>query len=686
MNHKFYIHFFVLTIVLCSKPLIARNPLDVLGLDEDATETDIKKQCRKLQAQFHTDKGGDNTKSTEINNACDDLDWRSKDDCKINSKPLFASCDCLTGTRKTSFCTQGFTDSSIRCDCLLSDGSNQSDSSNQFQGHTSKKSKTNTSSSSNQQSSSSSNNTYNNHDGCFFEKQPCSCSNTGQSGTCNYGPIKTGLYCQCPQQNQQSTSSNSNTNKSSQQPPVQDECEKPGYGFGSTCTCSNTGNKGTCEHNWTTHKYECKCSNDECENNSSNGGKKCTCPNGNKGTCNYDFSDDIERCQCSDDECENNNANWGKPCHCSDSGKEGTCQFGRMKNNKLGYRCECEDQQTRSSYSTNNGTPETPSFTPDSVKTYAVPVYSLNIAAPIYNLPLKRTMSPTTECSGWWFSATPYAQTNWANIETIEPLLHDITVKNTEGGFLFNIGYYGSHWYIYDTFSLAGSTISSTSLTDMSMIEHGTRIGTLDGLLGLGFKTDNSEDDTWKLSLEGFFGVTEQRTKNIHEQAPINIFPDLGTGLQAHFDYVFSSDYASKYELITLSRFTYFIPVEGEMQSTQSHEKIGSIRYSSGAFLDIFVGLKQYYGFDYQHHIECGYNPTIHVMSASTNSKCDAEKSTLMIFDATIPSVRHTFYANYTYNWNTGKIPMNFSVGGSATCASRMKPYGTFFATYSLGF
>lgn len=658
MNHKIYVCFFIATIVLCNNQLTlsARNPLDVLGLDEDATDSDIKKKCRKLQTQFHTDKGGDTAKSTEINNACDDLDWRNKDDCKINNKSKYSSCDCLTGTRSQSHCIQGFTNSSIRCDCPLSDGSNQNDYANQFQGT---KKNSSSSSSSNQQSGSSTK--YSNHDACFFESQPCACSNSGQSGTCNYGPLKTGLYCQCTQQQgQQSTSSSSS-----------------GHSYNQQQSSSSSNSKSQ-------NQFE-----DECKNDSANDHKNCTCPNGNKGTCNLDWSDFKHRCQCSNDECENNSANWGNPCHCSDSGKEGKCRFGTMKDGDLGCRCECEDQQTRSSYSTNNTQSKDSSFTFEPIKIYFLPIYSLNIAAPIYNLPLKQTMAPATDCPGWLFSVTPYTQVNSAKILSplSEDFLRDLTIKNTEGGLLFNLGYYGRHWYIYDIFSLASSTISSSSIIDTSLVNHGTRLGTLDGLIALGFKTDSSKNDDWKLSLEGFFGVSEQRSKSINEKSPVSIFPDIGTGFQANFDYVVASDYASKYELITLSRFTYFIPLEGEMrESTNQITKVGSIHYSAGAFLDLFIGLKQYYGFDYQHQIECGYNPTLHVISESINAKLDTEKNTLLTFGASIPNIRHTIYATYTYNWNIEKMPMNISVGGSATFAPHTNIYGTFFATYSLGF
>lgn len=36
-----------------------------------------------------------------------------------------------------------------------------------------------------------------NADGCHKPGQHCRCSNTGWYGSCEYGPLKHGLYCQC---------------------------------------------------------------------------------------------------------------------------------------------------------------------------------------------------------------------------------------------------------------------------------------------------------------------------------------------------------------------------------------------------------------------------------------------------------------------------------------------------------
>ena len=36
-----------------------------------------------------------------------------------------------------------------------------------------------------------------NHDGCTEAGQVCICSNTQWKGTCNTGPVHTGLYCHC---------------------------------------------------------------------------------------------------------------------------------------------------------------------------------------------------------------------------------------------------------------------------------------------------------------------------------------------------------------------------------------------------------------------------------------------------------------------------------------------------------
>lgn len=664
MNYKNHSAIIAIIICLSNCPLttLSKNPLDVLGLDQDATDTEIKKACRKLQKIFHTDKGGDGKQSVLINMACNDLDWRDKDDCKINSKSKFDECECLS--REKSFCVQGFTNSSIRCNCSLSDSSFQSDYQNQFIG------KNSSSSSSQQQSSSSSNNQQQQntkHDNCFYESQSCTCSNTGQSGTCGFGTLKNGLYCQCPQPNQQSSSSSSQKSSSSQTPPPpQDECETSGFNLGSTCTCPKTGNKGTCYFNLTTLKQQCVCSDDECENNASKAGDSCTCP---------------------------------------DNGKSGTCKSGTMKDGIYGYSCNCEDNSqqnsksnTNSTYNSNFDTHQPPK--PEPAKEYGALLVSPNIHAIIYNLGLQRSINPTTRCDGWYVSLSPFTQANKIDIDS-NIFLHDYSVKSIEAGLLVNAGYYGSWGYARSLFSMQQINVSHegdkavlNQIFGIPVIDfvhdYGTqsRFGVLDTLLALGLKTNNA--DTWNLNGECFLGFSDQRIKPDNgnkSTSSISHIPNLGTGAQVNFDWTFSENCYSKYELSTLARLTYFIPIETIFYEPGTNNRLGTVSYSAGSFFDLLFGLKQYYGYDYEHQIDLGYNPTIHYGSKPTISTDNNDKAHLNVLTEYIPNLRHTFYGTYSYNVNLGRdVPVTVSAGGTATFAPRITPYGTLFLTCSLGF
>lgn len=765
MNYKNHSAIIAIIILLSNYPvtILPKNPLDVLGLDQDATDTEIKKKCRNLQKQFHADKGGSENQSALINMACDDLDWRNKDYCKINNKIESASCKCSSD--ESSSCVQGFTHSSIRCDCPLSDGTRVSDN-------------------------------------CFDKSQACTCSNTGQQGTCGFGSLKNGLYCQCSQPNQQSSSPNNQKTSSSQTPPPQqDECEYRWFQSGSTCTCPNSGRQGTCKFDWSTLKSQCDCSQsqnssnkhqssssgqqqsssssnnqqqnmnhdncfyesqsctcsntgqsgtcgfgslknglycqcpqpsqkssssssnsqsnyssqtppppqDECESRWFASGSTCTCPKtGQKGTCHFNFTTLKQQCECSDDECENNASKNGSSCTCPDSGKSGTCDFGSMKDGNNGYRCNCEENSSQqNSKSNNNSTSDFSSDSkpqPEPTKEYGAVIVSPNIHAIIYNLGLQRSMNPTSTCNGWNFSLSPFAQGNKIDISSNTPSIRNYSVKSIEAGLLINAGYYGSWGYARSLFSLQQTNIShqgevavnyqifGVPIINFVQHDYGTqsRFGVMDALLALGLKTNNI--DTWNLNGECFIGFSDQRIKpdNSNKNTSIiNHIPNLGAGAQVNFDWTISENYYSKYELSTLARFTCFTPTKLMFSEPGTEHQIEPAWYNPGSFLDLLLGLKQYYGYDYEHQIDLGYNPTIHFDgSKSTTSVNDNDKVRLTMFTEYIPTLRHTFYGTYAYKVTVGRnnLPITLSAGGTATFAPSITPYGTLFITCSLGF
>jgi curved DNA-binding protein CbpA len=57
---------------------IIMNPYEILGIDKNSTDSDIRKAYRKLAVQHHPDKGGDAEKFKEVNNAYSILSDKQK--------------------------------------------------------------------------------------------------------------------------------------------------------------------------------------------------------------------------------------------------------------------------------------------------------------------------------------------------------------------------------------------------------------------------------------------------------------------------------------------------------------------------------------------------------------------------------------------------------------------------------
>lgn len=315
-------------------------------------------------------------------------------------------------------------------------------------------------------------------------------------------------------------------------------------------------------------------------------------------------------------------------------------------------------------------------------KTYKFVLYSSNITAPIYNLPLQRTLMPLSDCSGWLFSVTPFAQ---PNSSTYPNTLADYSIKNAEVGALIGFGYYGSRWYLRGITALTGSKITYSGVHTKRFKSNDFQFYPFcENFLALGLKTDNAKK--WQLGCEGFVGFVNEKTK----KNPVPAFMDienLGTGAQVNFNYIVAEKNTSKYEVSALSRYTCFVPKSLKFVDHADGKIIGNGSYTPGSFLDLFFAFKQYYGSNYQHSVDLGYNPTFHVKDQIIKKISDnTDTIELDVYYERIPTTRHSIYGIYAYNWMSGKLPMNINIGSALSFGSNIDCSGTFFSTFGLSF
>jgi hypothetical protein len=324
-------------------------------------------------------------------------------------------------------------------------------------------------------------------------------------------------------------------------------------------------------------------------------------------------------------------------------------------------------------------------YTMNPIQNYRASLFSQNITAPIYNIPLQRALTPPEKWPGLWLTLMPFIQASSCKFfESIDVF----KLNNIEGGLLVGLGYYGKYWYIREALDFIESNTTINYVSANLKIDKESKFGLLDDLVALGLKTNNERN--WQLSGEGFYGISNERIRQFeevgNEHGVLINAPSMGTGAQINFAYTRDESAGTMGEVLTLSRFTYFIPVKAAdiyVRSIFKQQDVGSIHYSPGAFFDLFFAYKHYWGTDLRHQYEIGYNPTIHVMKESVKTVKDYDKAIITSFTETIPTVLNTVYVAYRYT-RDGKMPINFSVGATLSFAEHIRSSGTFFATFAI--
>lgn len=422
-------------------------------------------------------------------------------------------------------------------------------------------------------------------------------------------------------------------------------------------------------------------------------------------------------------QCDKISARYAKPCTCAEINQIGTCAAGAVKVDQKTreYYCDCieqpaKKQQADSSSSkaqadkdqtkdarftftwssekrgggvrieSNGETIISGGFSLTNAANAIAPgkrhvfIFSQDIDAPIYNIPLQRALVPLSHnaiCKfPWFFSVAPYGKTK----QTQEIKAHDIHLSNIEGGALMQAGYYGSWWFANCIADLGGTKTDATIGEDYT--SSAFRFRFRDVLFGLGLKTD-SRDADWSANGEWFFGLSGNKLGGHADKmlVPKKIFNvgNPSTGVQADVNWTFAAFKNCKFGLSAFSRFTHFFSKNIE------HEQ-ENIAYTPGSYVDLLLGFTQYYGSNYQHPVEIGYNPTVQVIKAKAAvDEADAANLVALLNGHESGDVRHNVYATYSYNLDS-HMPMFVSVGASATIVPHSNTYGTVFGTFGLAF
>lgn len=303
-------------------------------------------------------------------------------------------------------------------------------------------------------------------------------------------------------------------------------------------------------------------------------------------------------------------------------------------------------------------------------------VFSQDIHAPIYNIPMQRSLVPlsygTIDCP-WFFSVAPYGKTMQ------KQAIGDAKLENIEAGSMIQAGYYGSYWFA-NTIVAVGGTKTDANITDVLNASH-WHIGFTDALFALGLKTNSDRYSKFAANGELFFGVSSNRLDGDNVKDSTNKFlfnvGNPSVGVQGDIDWTFAQFNTCKFALSAFSRFTHFF-------SKDISAGNNVISYTPGSFVDALLGLTQFYGSDYQHQFEIGYNPTVRVIKAQAVNPQNQPAANL--YEPETGKLYNTAYAMYSYNWEANGMPMMFSLGGSATVTPHATTYGTIFGTFGLSF
>ncbi len=385
--------------------------------------------------------------------------------------------------------------------------------------------------------------------------------------------------------------------------------------------------------------------------------------------------------------------NVGDSCTCSNTGWSGNCVNDPID---PGLHCYCQPQkppQPKATYDKKPKkkkreggfkrptsqqrapkTPETPEWSMPEAPEWSIPEFnppheekskitlvSRSIDAPIYSIPLMRTLLPvylneSIECN-WTFGLAPYVQ---SPLSLFENSFHE-----REAGLLLASRFSKGRFWIdlASTLGVIKRTFhSETRNTATSFYE--TKFGAIDVLLtmGSGFGSESKH-----VTIRGLLGLSNPSHNNTFNGLNDILFlvPHLSIGAQADASWTFAETSKSEHRLAATLRELYFLPTHLMVQNISTSSSIGESRIAPGNFVDLLLGLDQRFGSDLNHRLEFGYDACFNTGQSITHESDDFSKHIDVRQAHRIP-VCHKLYGLYNYEFCIKENPAAVGLGFSS--------------------
>lgn len=352
----------------------------------------------------------------------------------------------------------------------------------------------------------------------------------------------------------------------------------------------------------------------------------------------------------------------GESCTCSNTGLSGSCKTGPLHG---GLYCQCPRPSQR-------GSPRhKKTSTPYRI---GINVFSRTIEAPIYSIPLMRTMMPLYISNDgvilWESAIAPFVKT---------PITaFDGQLRQKEGGFLWG-GRIAWRQLWFESVTAFSSVHTDIIPHSKKSSESFTKFGVTDALITLGTV---KQFQKFELAIKGVFGVSSHLGHD-HKTLDVNHnivrLPHTSAGFELESSWLVSEGVTHRYVLFALLRDLYFFKNHIGITNSQSDSDHSGIKEKKGTsdlatvdvrpgnFIDLVIGFNQQFGLHFEHRTECGYDATFHSSAKAFSRMHDAINVKISPHLQKEPVVRHTLYGTYNHDFVLGKVPISWGIGLSWT-------------------
>jgi hypothetical protein len=357
----------------------------------------------------------------------------------------------------------------------------------------------------------------------------------------------------------------------------------------------------------------------------------------------------------------------GESCTCSNSGWKGFCKRGTIKS---GLYCQCPNPSY--AQGTKGGTfSGTHQSKPPRI---GLNIFSRTIEAPIYNIPLMRTMMPLFVSSDgvirWESAIAPFVKT---------PITaFDGQLRQKEGGFLWG-GRIAWRQLWFDGVTAFSSVHTDITSHSKKSSESFTKFGITDALITLGTA---KQFQKFGLAVKGIFGVSSHLGHD-HKTLDVNHnlvrVPHTSAGVELESSWLVSEGVTHRYVIFGLLRDLYFFKnhigitnsqpdsVHAGIKEKKRSSDLATVDVKPGNFIDLVIGFNQQFGLHFEHRTECGYDATFHSSAKAIVRMHDTLNVIISPHMQKEPLVRHTLYATYNHDFALGNVPISWGIGLSWT-------------------